>query len=138
VEAEAVCGRVVEPALHTPAVLAETRRGGVPRHLQAQIEELRPVLVDGSAVGELALGHGPPCSLTLGPVRILQNRTELHKGRLLPLPLHRLATDDLVVLHLELGDLGIDGHVLVAVELRADAHFAEGHLEPLGFYTTLE
>ena len=131
VEAQAVVGRVVEAVELAPAKGAVIGHVGVGGDLQPQLEETRPQLVEGFAVGKLTVGDGAPCRFTLSAIRVLLHRLHLRDGLFFAVPLNGLRADDLVVLGAELALLGEQRHVLFAEEFGVGAHIPQFDLVAL-------
>jgi hypothetical protein len=129
VEAPHVLGVVVEAVLRGEAVVHEVREAGVRRHLHAllvhAVEQRRQLV----ALLEVRARADPERPLAHRAVRALEERLQLRDGLALPVPFRREAADDLLVRRRQLLQLGEQGHVRLAEDLRIGAETAQRGLE---------
>ncbi len=132
VEREAVLGRVVEAVHAGEGVPDVVVVAGVAGELVALGDHLVVEAVELLAVLQAALADGAPRGLAAGAVGIFEEPRHLGHGALLALEVDGLCAGDGVGLLAQLVELGLDGHVLVAVELDVGGGVAREHAVAVG------
>jgi hypothetical protein len=117
VKVEAVLRRVVEPAARLEGVVPVVLESGVAAHGRPQLDHLVVEVLKRVAVLEPAPGDQLPDFLAPGAVVLLEVAGDLLERLLLPVVGHRHRAHDLLVLLAQLGVLGLERDVRLAVEL---------------------